>query len=320
MAAVVVGSAEDERRRLAATRCSGLRPLVVEAAPDADERRCSPTRRRPWSDRCGPGAARVAGGSFISTSMIELTSGPRSWSSPGARTPPTEPLKSVSPVKTSVPLTTKLSIPSVWPGVCSDSIVRPPTSSASPGSIVAVHVHQPLGLERVGEDLDAEALLEAPWFSATWSCVVVGQQQVRRPCRPVLSIDSQQRLRRAARVDDDGRGRRARRRPGRRWRASRRCMERSMQHGAAALVSALDAGAFAPSSPCSTRVGLPERRHRRAGARRARRGGRRRRSRRRARARAAAARPTSSGCSADGDGAARADRRRCSAATRTRSR
>ena len=55
---------------------------------------------------------------------------------PGARTPPTEPLKSVSPVNTSVPFTTKLSIPAVCPGVRMDSIVRPPTSRVSPGSIV----------------------------------------------------------------------------------------------------------------------------------------------------------------------------------------
>ena len=34
----------------------------------------------------------------------------------GVRAPPTEPLKSVSPVNTSVPFTTKLSIPAVWPG------------------------------------------------------------------------------------------------------------------------------------------------------------------------------------------------------------
>ena len=55
---------------------------------------------------------------------------------PGARTPPTEPLKSVSPVNTSPPFTTKLSIPAVWPGVSSVSIRRPPTSIVSPGSIV----------------------------------------------------------------------------------------------------------------------------------------------------------------------------------------
>ena len=38
---------------------------------------------------------------------------------PGARTPPTEPLNSVSPVKTSEPSTSSESIPAVWPGVCS---------------------------------------------------------------------------------------------------------------------------------------------------------------------------------------------------------
>ena len=67
--------------------------------------------------------------------MIECRRSPK-LVEPGARTPPTEPLKSVSPVNTSPPFTTKLSIPAVWPGVSSDSIARPPTSTVSPGSIV----------------------------------------------------------------------------------------------------------------------------------------------------------------------------------------
>ena len=36
---------------------------------------------------------------------------------PGARTPPTEPLNSVSPVNSSWPSTSRASIPAVWPGV-----------------------------------------------------------------------------------------------------------------------------------------------------------------------------------------------------------
>ena len=56
---------------------------------------------------------------------------------PGAFTPPTERLKSVSPVKISVSFTRKLSMPAVCPGVWSPSIRRPPTSSTSPGSIAS---------------------------------------------------------------------------------------------------------------------------------------------------------------------------------------
>ena len=53
---------------------------------------------------------------------------------PGARTPPTEPLNSVSPVKTSEPSTSSDSIPAVWPGVCSVRTVSPPISSSWSGS------------------------------------------------------------------------------------------------------------------------------------------------------------------------------------------
>ena len=48
------------------------------------------------------------------------------------RTPPTEPAKSVSPVKHSLPLITNASMPSVCPGVCSASMRRPPLSTTSP--------------------------------------------------------------------------------------------------------------------------------------------------------------------------------------------
>ena len=73
----------------------------------------------------------TSGRSFISTSMIECL---RSSNvvDPGARTPPTDPLKSVSPVKTSESLIRNESIPAVWPGVAMAWIVRPPTVSVSP--------------------------------------------------------------------------------------------------------------------------------------------------------------------------------------------
>ena len=53
------------------------------------------------------------------------------------RTPPTEPAKSVSPVKHSAPLTTNASMPSVWPGVCIASMRRPPVSTTSPSASIA---------------------------------------------------------------------------------------------------------------------------------------------------------------------------------------
>ena len=57
---------------------------------------------------------------------------------PGARTPPTEPLNSVSPVNSSLPSTSRLSMPAVWPGVCSTLTLRPPIVSSSPGCMSPV--------------------------------------------------------------------------------------------------------------------------------------------------------------------------------------
>ncbi len=66
------------------------------------------------------------------TSMIECLMSSKEVL-PGARTPPTEPLKSVSPVNSSLSSTRRLSIPAVWPGVCSALIFSPPISISSPG-------------------------------------------------------------------------------------------------------------------------------------------------------------------------------------------
>ncbi len=120
---------------------------------------------------------------------------------PGAFTPPTEPLKRVSPVNTSVWFTTKLSIPSVCPGVCSASMLRPPTSSTfGPGLDRAIHVEQPLGLKRVREDLDAELLLVDVVLGHVVG-VVMGEQQMRGLQVHLLDL-RQQRLGRPTGVDD----------------------------------------------------------------------------------------------------------------------
>ena len=165
VAAVVVGRPEHER---------GL-------ARSQTRQGSSPSSSRPRQSRTNallshsspivvgsvwPGCTRVSGGSFISTSMIEFLRSAK-LVEPGARTPPTEPLKSVSPVNTSSPLTTKLSIPAVCPGVCSVSMCRPPTSSVSPGSIVRSTRRSSSRLERVGEHLDVAAPRRRA--SATWS-------------------------------------------------------------------------------------------------------------------------------------------------------
>ena len=84
---------------------------------------------------------------------------------PGARTPPTEPLKSVSPVNTSSPLITKLSIPAVCPGVCSVSTCRPPTSSVSPGSIV----RSTLSIDSASSGCASTSTSPHAAASATWS-------------------------------------------------------------------------------------------------------------------------------------------------------
>ena len=51
---------------------------------------------------------------------------------PGARTPPTEPAKSVSPVKHSWPSTTSASMPALWPGVWMASMRMSPDSTTAP--------------------------------------------------------------------------------------------------------------------------------------------------------------------------------------------
>ena len=198
VAAVVVGPAEHERRVAlpdgAALVPSASRPRQTRMK--ALFSHSSPT----VVGSVWPGCRRVSGGSSISTSMIDDFRSSKVVE-PGARTPPTEPLNSVSPVNTSVPLTTKLSIPSVWPGVCSAPIFRPPASSTmSPGSIVRSTSSSRCGLQRVGQDLDAEALLVDVVLGHVVG-VVVGQQQVRD--RQVVLVDAaEQRLRRPARVDD----------------------------------------------------------------------------------------------------------------------
>mgnify|MGYP002150172600 CR=1 FL=1 len=83
-----------------------------------------------------PGRMIVSGGRVSSVSMIdERRSAYVVW--PGARTPPTDPSKSVSPVKT-LPSTRSDSIPAVWPGVCRVRTVRSPMAMSSSGSIVPV--------------------------------------------------------------------------------------------------------------------------------------------------------------------------------------
>ena len=140
---------------------------------------------------------------------------------PGAFTPPTEPLNSVSPVNTSVPLTTKLSIPSVWPGVCSAPIFRPPTSSTfTPGLDRAVHVQQ-LARPPAGGPGSPRRTSPCRRGSRPRGRRGGGSAAGASAVRSVLLDRLQQRPGRAAGVDDHRRARRARRPRGRRWTASR---------------------------------------------------------------------------------------------------
>ena len=87
---------------------------------------------------------------------------------PGARTPPTEPLNSVSPVNTSVPSTSSESMPLVWPGVCSVLHRQPGELELRVGLEVAGGAVDQLALVRVDQHLGVRpALLERLPSSAT---------------------------------------------------------------------------------------------------------------------------------------------------------
>ncbi len=74
-----------------------------------------------------PGYTFMSGGSPMRTSMTE-----RRRSSKASRVPPTEPAKSVSPVKQTSPLKANASIPGLCPGVRSASMWSSPVSITSP--------------------------------------------------------------------------------------------------------------------------------------------------------------------------------------------
>ena len=151
---------------------------------------------------------------------------------PGARTPPTEPLKSVSPVNTSPP-TTKLSIPSVWPGRVERLDAQAAGLDGLPGLDRAVHVQQPGGLERVGHDLHAVALLPDVVLGHVVRVVVGEQQQARRPARAGrrpragAPTDRPSRSPRRCRPPRRPRGRRSRASPAA-WSARRSSLGRSL--------------------------------------------------------------------------------------------
>ncbi len=118
---------------------------------------------------------------------------------PGARTPPTEPLKSVSPVKTSVPFTMKLSIPRRVTGRQDGLDPEPADLERLPRLDRPVHVGELLRLDRVGEDLDAVALLPDGVLRHVVSVVVREQQQLH--FETVTLGRFEQRPGRPARVD-----------------------------------------------------------------------------------------------------------------------
>ena len=121
---------------------------------------------------------------------------------PGARTPPTEPLNSVSPVNSACSrrATSSETIPAVWPGVCSGSIRRPPVRTGSPGTSSPVAGRDQLALARVDQDRRAGMALEHLVQRADVVVVVVREQHVRE--REVVALERvEQRRDRAAGVD-----------------------------------------------------------------------------------------------------------------------
>ena len=124
----------------------------------------------------------------------------RRRSSKSSCVPPTEPVKSVSPVKTASPSTTKDSIPRVWPGVRSASTRRSPVSTTSPwpsGSAPSI------SSSGEANTRSAEALLEQLVVGDVVG-VGVRRQQVRRLDLEPLDR-REQRLDRRPGVDEHGR-------------------------------------------------------------------------------------------------------------------
>ena len=106
---------------------------------------------------------------------------------PGARTPPTEPLKSVSPVKTSPP-TTKVSIPAVWPGRVQRLDAQAARLDRSPGSIVRSTSSSRAASSGWARISTPKRSLNT-WFSATWSAWwwVSSRCVTSSPCRSIAS-------------------------------------------------------------------------------------------------------------------------------------
>ena len=120
----------------------------------------------------------------------------------GARTPPTEPLKSVSPVKTS-PSATKAIMPFVWPGVWSVWTCEPAGVDRRARLDRPRDALDEVGLARVDEDLDRGVRLDDLRQLDDVVVVVVGEQDVRGDDAVALGR-LEQRLDRTAGVDEEG--------------------------------------------------------------------------------------------------------------------
>ena len=122
---------------------------------------------------------------------------------PGARTPPTEFLNSVSPVKTSVPSISSEIIPFVWPGVCSVRTRQPGQLELGVGLEVAGGAAHVLALARVDQHLGVRPALQGLAQLGDVVAVVVGEQDVGDG-QVVLVGLGEQLVHRAARVDQEG--------------------------------------------------------------------------------------------------------------------
>ena len=124
-----------------------------------------------------PGWIRVSGSSVISFSMIETFKSAKPVA-PGARVPPTVPLKITSAVRQSLSPNSSAQWSAQWPGVWITRISSSPLRITSPSTKVSsTFASTSFVGQLVGDDRDPEALRELPSADDV-VVVVMGEQHV----------------------------------------------------------------------------------------------------------------------------------------------
>jgi hypothetical protein len=113
-----------------------------------------------------PGKTFMSGGRPMRTSITE-----RRRSSKASRVPPTEPAKSVSPVKQTSSLKAKVSMPGLCPGVRSASMRRSPVSITSPCPTGSAPATSSAGSATT---VTPKRFSSSSWWAmwSEWACVV----------------------------------------------------------------------------------------------------------------------------------------------------